>query len=257
MSRSSERLISVSRYLGIAGAVVIAAAVAVVALTYTGTHGERYSLANHFISELGEQGVSRTAWLFNAALVVGGVLFIPCCVGLGLALRSLWAMLGMAAGICAGVFCAGVGFFPMNRLAPHVFVAMWFFRLGLATTLLFAVAVSAQPRGRERVARGAVAFSAIAFAAYAAFLVLASIPGVAGGNPLDPSSYAHRPRLWLLAVLEWGVFFATVLWFLGVSVLIVRDRGSATRAGTGRTPRSRLSAPRASPGTRSSSPTAP
>jgi hypothetical membrane protein len=226
--------------LGIAGSVLIAAAVAVVACAYSGVHGERYSLLNHFISELGQVGVSREAWLFNGGLIVAGVLFIPYSVGLGMLIRGAWAYLGMAAGIGAGVFCAGVGVFPMNSLGPHIFTAMWFFRFGLLATLLFGIAILAAPKEKARVGRPAALFSLVAVAAYAGFLALASVPHAGGGNPLDPSSYAHRPDFWLLAVVEWAVFFATILWFLGVAILVsARARGSAIPSGRMPAPRRR------------------
>jgi hypothetical membrane protein len=235
-----EVFIRLSPILGIAGSILIAAVVTIVASLYTGARGERYSLLNHFISELGQLGVSRAAWLFNAGLIVSGVLFIPYTIGLGMRIRGIWAYLGMATGIGAGVFCAAVGVFPMNRQAMHVFVAMWFFRFGLLTTLLFAVAILSAPREKARVVRSASVFSFIAVAAYAGFLVLAGVPHAGGGNPLDPSSYAHRPDFWLLAVLEWSVFFATILWFLGVAVLVsARARGSATPSGRATAPRRR------------------
>lgn len=238
MSTPLGGFVRLSPVLGIAGSILIAAVVVIVALLYSGAHGERYSLLNHFISELGQVGVSRGAWLFNAGLIVSGILFIPFIIGLGMRIRGVWAFLGMAAGICAGIFCAGVGVFPMNRQASHVFVAMWFFRFGLLTTLLFAVAILSAPRETARVGRSASAFSFIAVAAYAGFLAVASVPHAGGGNPLDPSSYAHRPHVWLLAVLEWAVFFATILWFLGVAILVsARARRSATPSGRATAPR--------------------
>jgi hypothetical membrane protein len=235
-----ERFLRFFPVLGIGGSVLIAAAVAVVALVYSGSHGERYFLLNHFISELGQQGVSREAWLFNDALIAAGVLFIPFSIGLGIRIRGAWAYLGMAAGIGAGVFCAGVGVFPMNSLGPHIFTAMWFFRFGLLTTLLFGIAILAAPRDKARVGKPAALFSLLAVAAYAGFLALASVPHAGGADPLDPSSYAHRPDFWLLAVVEWAVFFSTILWFLGVAILVsARARGSATPSGRTTAPRRR------------------
>ena len=240
MKRGTGRFLRLFPALGIAGSVLVAGAVAAVALSYSGAHGERYSLLNHFISELGQVGVSRAAWLFNAALIVSGVLFVPYCIGLGMRVRGVWAYLRMAAGIGAGIFCAGVGVFPMNSLGPHIFTAMWFFRFGLLATLLFGVAILAAPRETAGVSRAAAIFSLLAVAAYGGFLALASVPRAGGGNPLDPSSYAHRPHFWLLAVLEWAVFFSTILWFLGVAILVsARARRSAIPSGRTTAPRRR------------------
>jgi len=216
--------------LGIAGGILVSAVVVVVALTYTGRLGEPYSALNHFISELGQWGVSRNAWLFNAGLIVGGILFMPFCVGLGIHLETWAGWAAAAAGILAGGFCAAVGVFPMNHLGPHAFVAMWFFRCGLATTLLFGIAFLAQREAR--ISRWGGLISLVAVAAFAAFLVLAPLSGVSGNSPLDPSFYLDRPRVWVLAASEWAVFAATILWFLGVGLLVtLRDRRSGTPSG--------------------------
>jgi hypothetical membrane protein len=203
-------------FLGIGGTVVAAIAMVVTAATYTGASGENFSFLNHFISELGDVGVSANAWLFNAGLIVSGILFVCFCVGLALHLRGLWAILGAVTGAAAGALCAGVGLFPMNDLGRHIFIAMWFFRCGLATTLLFAIAILRQPRGASRVPKGTSFFSLLAVAAYAGFLIFA---WVGGGSPLSPFTMAHRPSFWLLAVSEWFVYWATIAWFLGVGIL--------------------------------------
>jgi hypothetical membrane protein len=240
------RFFSFTATLALIGSALDLAIVALVLVVYRGAQGEPYSLANHFISELGQPGISRLAWLFNAGLVVSGALFVPWCIALGLRLRTVWAYLGMASGIAAGVFLAGVGMFPMSNLEPHIFVAMWFFRCGLATTLLFGIAMVAQPRGSARHAQGArprnnprvpsgarvprsaCIFSLIAVAAYAGFLGLATVMGTDAMEAPTAATLAHRPGFWLLAVMEWSVFFATIIWFLGVA-LLVKVGGRAAR----------------------------
>ena len=72
------------------GVIVLGALLSAVA--YRGAVGEPYSPFNHFISELGQVGVSRLAAVFNAGLIVGGLLLIPFMLGLG-----AW-LLGSAAG---------------------------------------------------------------------------------------------------------------------------------------------------------------
>ena len=217
-----ECFLRASPLLGVAGSLLVCFVVLASALAYSGKQAEPYSLLNHFISELGEVGVSHAAWLFNAGLVAAGALLIPCAIGLGLHLRTVWSLLGAAAGICAGVFLAGVGVFPVNNPAPHAFTAMWFFRTGLTTVLLFGIAFAAQRRGRLRVSRVAILLSALAAASYAAFLLMAS-PPAGGTSSFDASLFARRPLLWPLAAVEWAVFFATILWFLGVSLMVKRS----------------------------------
>ncbi|MBN1139693.1 MAG: DUF998 domain-containing protein [Anaerolineae bacterium] len=211
------------RYPGLAGTLIILAATGLTAVFYAGRQRERYSPLNHFVSELGELGVSRLAWLFNGGLILGGVAFMPFLVGLGLSLNSVWGTLGMLAGLGASGACVAVGLLPMNRLAPHTKAAMTFFRLGLVTVLLFGIAIFAQPAGERAVPLAANLFGGLTALAYAAFLVFAGHKPAAGQarQALDPAAFfERRPRFWLLAMLEWAVFIATMLWFLGVALTL-------------------------------------
>ena len=106
-------------WFGITGALLVMLAVAYSAGVYRGRQGESFSLLNHFISELGEVGVSPGARIFNTTLIVGGLLFLPFIFGLGMALGSLLGGLGTLAGLVAGLALAAVGIFPMNDSENH------------------------------------------------------------------------------------------------------------------------------------------
>ncbi len=208
---------------GVAGSSIIIATTFVTALVYRGRKQERFSVLNHFVSELGERGVSRLAPLFNGGLIVGGLTLIPFIIGLGLTLDSVWAKLGLLAGVGAAAGCAAVGVFPMNDLAPHGKAAFTFFRLGLLTVLLFGVAIFAQPPASRVVPLAANIFGALAVLSYAAFLILVTRRSVSHQTveALNPEAMAERPRVWLLVILEWAIFFTTHLWFLGVALSIL------------------------------------
>jgi hypothetical membrane protein len=98
--------------------------------TYHGKEGEAYSPFNHFISELGETGISRFAWAFNIGLMISGVSLIFGSISLGLILPGVMSKLGMAAGIISSVGLFFVGVFPMNNIKPHTTAAMIYFRGG-------------------------------------------------------------------------------------------------------------------------------
>ncbi|MFN2215452.1 MAG: DUF998 domain-containing protein, partial [Anaerolineales bacterium] len=59
--------------LGFLGPIIVVAGSLLTAVVYSGKIGEHYSLLNHFISELGEVGVSQWAIVFNVSLVIGGL----------------------------------------------------------------------------------------------------------------------------------------------------------------------------------------
>jgi hypothetical protein len=205
---------------GLAGCLVILLATVPAATVYRGKQAEHYSPLNHYISELGEKGVSRLAPLFNIGLILSGGLYVPFMIGLGLSLGGIWASLGALAGTWAGVSCALVGIHPMNDLEPHGRAAMSFFRGGLVTVLLFTISLllgSAEKTGFP----GWVNIVGItAILSYALFIGIVSRPRPADAEkpqPLD-NQVVDRPRFWLIPAVEWLVFLSTLGWFLSVSL---------------------------------------
>jgi hypothetical membrane protein len=210
-------------WFGIAGGVIMLVCVITAMVAYVGTEGQRYSPLNHFISELGLVGVSRLAVVFNAGLVASGVLYLPFTLGLGAAIGGWWAAAGTLAGLVAAAAVAGVGFFPMNDLPPHIAAAMTFFRSGLLTVLLFGIAIQRQRpdpmvgqlHRRRAVDRRANVASLVAVLAFAVFLLWMQLqPGGASG--FHGGVIVDRPALWPSAILEWSIFVAMVAWFFVV-----------------------------------------
>jgi hypothetical membrane protein len=177
---------------GMAGSIVLLACFLVPMVAYTGRTGERFSPLNHFISELGEFGVSRLALVFNIGLVAAGALYVPFALGLGAALGGWWAAAGTVAGLVSAVSGACVGFFTMNNPQPHIAAAMTFFRSGLVTTLLFGVAIQRQWADRRPIDRRANIAGIATLLAFAGFIVWVELqPGGSAGFPA--SALANRP----------------------------------------------------------------
>ena len=194
------------------------------ALRYRGKRGEKYSILNHFISELGEVGVTPSAWAFNLSLTLGGLITLPYIVGLGIKFDSLLGWLGMAAGLAATLGVAAVGLFPMNKMDAHIKASLTYFRAGLVMVLFFGLAILFQPAGIKFVPKIANLLSLLAFGVYASFLMMLKPRKPAGGNTgtnsLDPAEKPERPRVWLFPLMEWMVFFATLLWLFGMAFFI-------------------------------------
>lgn len=205
---------SAIRFFGLAGSAFMFLGVIGAALAYRGKLGQRYSPLNHFISELGELGVSRLAWLFNAGLFLGGLLYIPEAIGLGLLLPGLWAKLGMAAGCVTALAVALVGVFPMNNIGPHIKAAMTNFRAGLVMVLCFSIAIAVSPAGPPRLLSLAGLPSVLA---YAYFLAYSRTMFRSSQDALSPLS-KPRPRVWRLAAAEWAIFLTTIPWFMAVGL---------------------------------------
>lgn len=218
-------LIHYYAWFGLAGSLLILLAMLAAGLLYRGKAGERYSPLNHYISELGEVGVSRLAWAFNLALISGGLVFIPFLAGMGLALGSLWGKIALAVGTVTALACMGVGFVPMNHLKGHGWVAMTYFRSGLVTVLLFSLAVFLQSGEFEIIPKESNVAGLISVGCYAAFLLI-----VDNGKKndrtetemLDPETQPQRPKVSKTTIMEWAVFFSTILWFFVLSLFSLR-----------------------------------
>ncbi len=208
--------------LGIAGCAVIFLSALYAGLSYVGKNRERYSVLNHYVSELGEVGVSKNAQSLNGGLILGGLILIPFIIELGLILGNIWAKLGILAGLWAAISCVCVGLFPMNNLTPHLRAAISYFRAGLVTILLFSIGILVQPAGMEVVSKYTNIIGLFSLVSYASFLTLLGKEeaGSETSNQLDPEVKPERPRVWLSPLLEWVVFFSTILWFFNVAILV-------------------------------------
>ncbi len=216
MNELAHFLTAAYRSFGLAGSLIIILAMLFTALSYSGRKKERYSVLNHFISELGEAGVSSRAWIFNYGLIAGGLLLVPYVIGFGFILNDVWAIFASLAGLWTVMSCVLVGIFPMNNLAPHIKAATAFFRGGLVMVILYGVAILAQPAGQVKIPLEASIASVLAALSYGSFLFLGRLPEniPALTEEPDPDLLPERPRFWGLAALEWLVFASTMAWLL-------------------------------------------
>jgi hypothetical protein len=200
---------------GMAGSIVVLACVVIPMIAYVGNAGERFSPLNHFISELGEVGVSRLAPVFNIGLVAAGMIYVPFALGLGAAVGGWWAAAGTLAGLVSAAGLSCVGLFPMNNFAPHIAAAMLFFRAGLVTVLLFGIAIQLQRPARRVVDRRSNIAGIATLLAFVGFLVWIELqPG--GSADFHSSAFANRPAVWASAILEWSILFTMIAWFFTV-----------------------------------------
>jgi len=210
-------------YFGLTGSLVVIAAVIISGLVYRGPNGERYSSLNHFISELGQVGISRAAGVFNYGLIIAGILLLPYLVGLALVLNNAWAIPAAIAGVWATLSCALIGLFPMNNIKAHIKAAVSFFRAGLVTMVLYSISIFAQPVESEIIPKGMIWIGVMASLVDAVFL---KYPDRAAKQDtdmdvLDTSKLVERPKVWMAAVLEWAVLASTMLWFLATSLALL------------------------------------
>ena len=201
------------RSFGVIGAGVALLGVLIAAAAYRGKEGERYSPLNHFISELGEIGVSKLAAVFNLSLILSGLALLVASLSLGLILPGILAKLGLVAGVISAVSLALVGVFPMNRIDPHGKAAVTYFRTGLAMVALFSLAIAFQPEGGAVLPRGYALAGVPALLAFGSFLFLIGRAYQEGEEDPLGTEDVQRPQFWLLAAVEWSIFLTVLLWF--------------------------------------------
>jgi hypothetical membrane protein len=209
---------------GMMGPGIIALGMIISTLAYTGVDGQTYSPLNHFVSELGEVGVSSMSGAFNWSLIFGGLITIPFMVYLAGQIR-FWIRwpLGIL-GVLTAVFAVLVGIFPMNYVNPHTFAALTFFNLGLTVAILYSLVIlfsSRQPFPKWLAIPGllyALTFTWFSFFPSAIPAEIDFEAGMAG-------FLSNRPDLFALAVIEWVMVLAILIWILlmGIYLTIIRE----------------------------------
>lgn len=209
-------------FFGILACVIVMAGLVIPIPFYYGRDGERYSVLNHFVSELGEVGVSKGAGMFNGCLIAAGGLFIPFTLGLGLSIDNWWAKLGMATGLCTAVSLLLIGVFSMDKLEPHVRAALSFFDAGFFTIILFTIGIWLQPAGTQILPKAAGWIGVLCILVYSVFLVGNPRPpaGAKIADFLRPDLTKQRPRIWSKPIMEWLVVLMSTLWYLSTGLII-------------------------------------
>lgn len=211
-----KRLIFAS-YIGQAGIFILLLSVLIAASSYVGKQNETYSFLNHFISELGEKGVSQFANIFNGGLILGGACISFFMLGLAMHIGNSWGLILGAIGLVTGVSATLVGVFPMNQLEIHTVIANTFFYGGLLVALGYTLYVLFSPKPRlPKITALTGGLTMLAFAAFVWFLPA----------PLEDGQNIHeilknRPEIWTLPILEWVVFFCVMVW-IGSTASLMR-----------------------------------
>ena len=208
---------------GILSAGAIALGSVVAALGYAGLAGEPFSPLNHWISELGQVGVSTRSSAFNVALVVAGIGFMVFIAGLALTSSSRLRWAFGPIGVVAGLGGTLVGIFPMNHAAEHVAAASTFFNLGWIAAGLASVGFLTSRD--ERFPRWLAAVGAITVACFIAFLVELRVDDVVRAKMTPTGAITGRPDVWVAPILEWSVLIGIMAWTLLVSLTWRRALG--------------------------------
>jgi hypothetical membrane protein len=218
----TARLVRYGPAMGFIGSAFFVIASVVAGAFYLGTQNERFSPLNHWVSELGEVGVSSLALVFNIGLFVGGLALALFFFALGRLRSSRLASVYVIVGVVAGVSGALVGVFPMNNRAIHIVFALGFFVLGWVAVGLASLDIWRRPE--PRFSRWLPALGALTVTVFLLFLSV-YIPYLYTGTGLD------RPDVSVATVLEWLVLIGIMGWVLVASATWWRyGRGSRDTA---------------------------
>lgn len=201
----TTNLVRYGPQIGFIGSAFFVIAAVVAAVAYTGTLGEGFSPLNHWVSELGEMGVSGLAIVFNIGLFVGGIALALFMAALGVLRRTRLAWFYVLVGVVAGVSGALVGVFPMNNRTIHIVFALGFFVLGWIAVGLASFDIWRRPD--PRFSRWLPVLGAGTVAVFLLFLSV-YIPYLYTGTGSD------RPAVSVATVLEWLVLVGIIGWVL-------------------------------------------
>jgi len=212
-----KKLIFASSYVGQAGVLILLLSALMPAAFYIGRENETYSFLNHFISELGEIGVSPLAYIFNGGLILGGICISSFMLGLAIHIGGSWGLILGAIGLVTGISATLVGVFPMNQLEIHTTIANTFFYGGLLAALGYTLYVIFSPQPRlPKITAITGGATMLAFAAFVWFLPAPLEDGQSISEILK-----NRPEIWTLPILEWVVFLCVMGW-IGSTASLMR-----------------------------------
>ena len=206
---------------GLLAFAIVAVACVVPATVYTGTAGEPYNPLNHWISELGQLGVSAAAGLFNLGLMLGGAAFSLFVGGLAMTSPSRLRWVFGPAGVVAAIGGIFVGVYPMNFGARHVAAAFVFFGLGWVFVTLASVAFLRHREPRHPAWLAGV--GAMSAAAFAAFIVSLQADAFSRERMASSGPIVGRPALWIAPILEWATLIGIMAFVLLTSLAWLRE----------------------------------
>ncbi len=221
----SDRMIALS---GLIGAGLIAAGVLISAIAYRGSAGESYSILNHFISELGDVGVSKLAIVFNSFLIAGAFCLTVFLIGLSGLVRGRVMYLFLIAGLITGVSGALVGVFPMNHLKPHLVVAMLFFESAMVTIIMFSIWLIMT---RHKIVPGWLSLVGLIPAACLFGFIFLRKPISDNVPTLAIPENFVRPHFWSTAALEWSVLISVLIWITVVAIVLRKTQRVGCKVG--------------------------
>ncbi len=154
MSTKVQKLI---RIAGISG--IIASTLPLIMIFASTMLEKSFSWNKNALSDI---GVSQTAWLFNIALIIGGLLNLLFAFGLRNYLGKIrWLKIGVSLLIVSSISLALVGVFTENYSIIHALVALGYLLLAPVAIICIGQEVKSKQFGKASLTLGIIALLAI------------------------------------------------------------------------------------------------
>ena len=154
MSTKVQKLI---RIAGISG--IIASTLPLIVIFASTVLEKSFSWSKNALSDI---GVSQTAWLFNIALIIGGLLNLLFAFGLRNYFgKTRWLKIGVSLLIVSSISLALVGVFTENYSIIHALVALGYLLLAPVAIICIGQEVKSKKFGKVSLTLGIIALLAI------------------------------------------------------------------------------------------------
>lgn len=182
-----------------------------------------FSILNHFMSELGYFKYSELALVYNSGIFVGGFTLSLFMAGLGHHFRTRLGYMAAACGVFAGVACGLLGYFPVDRLVPHLILAYAFFIAWPVTVGLFSLQILRKPA--STLLRGLLVPGMVSILLFVLFLTMPFMIGMQQIMAIDLSQFV-RPPFIFAALLEWLMCFSSFIWIMLASIKLASGQSA-------------------------------
>lgn len=201
---------------GITGSLFILIAIVVTQFAFKNLEGGKYSMGNHFISELGWVGVSKHALIFNINLIIAGILFIVFIYGLTLQFNGIWGKLTTVFGLTSSLGCTLVGIYPLQTgvipIKLHLLAAMFFFTNALLAILTSTFMVLSQKH--KIVSKLSCILNLLILSLFASLLTVDFNNDVLRYIDFKNMKIINRPPQWNVPIIEWTIVLSIITYIL-------------------------------------------
>jgi hypothetical protein len=188
---------------------------------YSGPSGKKYSMLNHYISELGVVSLSELYTAFNTGIIIGGICIAIFFFGFSFIFRGTLGKVGSIIGSFSGIFGTLVGFFPWDGNSKmHVISATGFFYGGMISIFLLTLALILEKN--EVLPKYLILLGIIGTICFILFnynivdFIIAFLNREPSGNY---SLERIRPDgFWGIAFFEWMSFISFAVWLLCAAI---------------------------------------